>query len=216
MGYERKGIAYKQPTKYEPIHMPKNTAAGVIISAFCLIFGFAMVWHIWWLAIIGFAGIIATWIGKSFDDNVDYYVPVEEIKRIENQHYDELKKQVSSMSTNSIAKQHIAHENHGHHDIGATKVFGFWIYLMSDLILFACLFATYVVLVNGTAGGPTGKDIFNLNFVLIETFLLLFSSITYGFAMLAMYKQKINLVKLWLLITFTRIRFCYHGNLRIP
>nr|CBA71648.1 cytochrome O ubiquinol oxidase subunit III [Arsenophonus nasoniae] len=73
---------------------------------------------------------------------------------------------------------------------------------MSDLILFACLFATYVVLVNGTAGGPTGKDIFNLNFVLIETFLLLFSSITYGFAMLAMYKQKINLVKLWLLITF--------------
>lgn len=89
---KEKGIAYKQPTKYEPIHMPKNTAAGVIISAFCLIFGFAMVWHIWWLAIIGFAGIIATWIGKSFDDNVDYYVPVEEIKRIENQHYDELKK----------------------------------------------------------------------------------------------------------------------------
>lgn len=89
---KEKGIAYKQPTKYEPIHMPQNTAAGVIISAFCLIFGFAMVWHIWWLAIIGFAGIIATWIGKSFDDNVDYYVPVEEIKRIESQHYDELKK----------------------------------------------------------------------------------------------------------------------------
>ncbi|WGL97768.1 cytochrome o ubiquinol oxidase subunit I [Arsenophonus sp. aPb] len=89
---KEKGIAYKQPTKYEPIHMPQNTAAGVIISAFCLMFGFAMVWHIWWLAIIGFAGIIATWIGKSFDDNVDYYVPVKEIERIENQHYDELKK----------------------------------------------------------------------------------------------------------------------------
>lgn len=89
---KEKGIAYQQPTKYEPIHMPQNTAAGIIISAFCLIFGFAMVWHIWWLAIIGFAGIIATWIGKSFDDNVDYYVPVEEIKRIEKQHYDELKK----------------------------------------------------------------------------------------------------------------------------
>ncbi|MDR5612783.1 MAG: cbb3-type cytochrome c oxidase subunit I, partial [Arsenophonus sp.] len=89
---KEKGIAYEQPTKYEPIHMPQNTAAGIIISAFCLIFGFAMVWHIWWLAIIGFAGIIATWIGKSFDDNVDYYVPVEEIKRIEKQHYDELKK----------------------------------------------------------------------------------------------------------------------------
>uniref|UniRef100_A0A3B0MNY0 Cytochrome bo(3) ubiquinol oxidase subunit 1 n=1 Tax=Arsenophonus endosymbiont of Trialeurodes vaporariorum TaxID=235567 RepID=A0A3B0MNY0_9GAMM len=89
---KEKGIAYQQPTKYEPIHMPQNTAAGIIISAFCLIFGFAMVWHMWWLAIIGFAGIIATWIGKSFDDNVDYYVPVEEIKHIEKQHYHELKK----------------------------------------------------------------------------------------------------------------------------
>lgn len=66
-----------------------------------------------------------------------------------------------------------AHE-HGHHDAGGTKIFGFWIYLMSDCILFSILFATYAVLVNGTAGGPTGKDIFELPFVLVETFLLLF------------------------------------------
>lgn len=72
-----------------------------------------------------------------------------------------------------------AHE-HGHHDAGGTKIFGFWIYLMSDCILFSILFATYAVLVNGTAGGPTGKDIFELPFVLVETFFLLFSSITYG------------------------------------
>ena len=64
-----------------------------------------------------------------------------------------------------------AHE-HGHHDAGGTKIFGFWIYLMSDCILFSILFATYAVLVNGTAGGPTGKDIFELPFVLVETFLL--------------------------------------------
>jgi cytochrome o ubiquinol oxidase subunit 3 len=57
-----------------------------------------------------------------------------------------------------------------------TAFFGFWIYLMSDCILFCCLFATYAVLVNGTAGGPTGKDIFELPFVLVETALLLFSS----------------------------------------
>ena len=65
-----------------------------------------------------------------------------------------------------------AHE-HGHHDTGPMKVFGFWIYLMSDCILFCCLFATYAVLVNGTAGGPTGKDIFELPFVLVESPLLL-------------------------------------------
>ena len=60
-----------------------------------------------------------------------------------------------------------AHE-HGHHDAGGTKIFGFWIYLMSDCILFSILFATYAVLVNGTAGGPTGKDIFELPFVLFD------------------------------------------------
>ncbi|MGP1924184.1 MAG: cytochrome o ubiquinol oxidase subunit I [Arsenophonus sp. NEOnobi-MAG3] len=92
MKVKEKGIVYQQPIKYEPIHMPQNTSAGIIISIFCLIFGFAMVWHIWWLAIIGFAGIIATWIAKSFDDNVNYYVPVEEIKYIENHYYDNFKK----------------------------------------------------------------------------------------------------------------------------
>ncbi|AVL38825.1 cytochrome o ubiquinol oxidase subunit III [Providencia stuartii] len=106
------------------------------------------------------------------------------------------------MSTNTMANQNLAHAEHGHHDAGGTKVFGFWLYIMSDLILFACLFATYVVLADGTAGGPEGKDIFSLSFVLGETFLLLFSSITYGFAMLAMHKGKIASVNLWLFVTF--------------
>lgn len=101
-----------------------------------------------------------------------------------------------------MTNQNEAHAEHGHHDAGATKVFGFWIYLMSDLILFASLFATYVVLSGGTAGGPSGKDIFSLKFVLGETFLLLFSSITYGFAMLAMHKGKVATVNLWLFVTF--------------
>lgn len=89
---KEKGTAYQRPAKYEPIHMPKNTAAGVIISAFSLVFGFAMIWHIWWLAIVGFAGMIVTWIAKSFDTDVDYYVQVPEIEAIENKHYEELKK----------------------------------------------------------------------------------------------------------------------------
>ena len=64
------------------------------------------------------------------------------------------------MATDTLAHTAHAHE-HGHHDTGPMKVFGFWIYLMSDCIIFATLFATYAVLVNGTAGGPTGKDILN-------------------------------------------------------
>ncbi|MFP3014172.1 MAG: cytochrome o ubiquinol oxidase subunit III [Arsenophonus sp.] len=106
------------------------------------------------------------------------------------------------MLINSIANQDISNKNNRQCKIDTRKIFGFWIYLMSDLILFSCLFTTYIILVNGTAGGPDGKDIFNLKFVLVETFLLLFSSITYSFSMLAMRNKKINLVKLWLIITF--------------
>jgi cytochrome o ubiquinol oxidase subunit 3 len=106
------------------------------------------------------------------------------------------------MSTDTLTNHNVAHAEHGHHDAGETKVFGFWIYLMSDCVLFASLFATYAVLVNGTAGGPSGKDIFELPFVLVETFCLLFSSITYGMAMLAMNKGNKSGVNTWLFLTF--------------
>ncbi|VAX76532.1 Cytochrome bo(3) ubiquinol oxidase subunit 3 [Serratia symbiotica] len=106
------------------------------------------------------------------------------------------------MSSNTLPTSHLPHEKHRYHNPGETKIFGFWIYLMSDCILFACLFATYAVLKTGTAGGPTGKDIFQIKFVLIETFLLLFSSITYGMAMIAMEKSKVVKLNIWLLLTF--------------
>ncbi|PIT28449.1 cytochrome o ubiquinol oxidase subunit I [Snodgrassella alvi] len=89
---KEKGIAYKKPAKYEEIHMPKNTAAGLVISGFSLIFGFAMIWHIWWMAIVGFAGMIISLIAKSFDQDVDYYVPVAEIEAIESKRFNELTK----------------------------------------------------------------------------------------------------------------------------
>ncbi|MDC9592315.1 cytochrome o ubiquinol oxidase subunit I [Xenorhabdus sp. IM139775] len=89
---KEKGTEYKRPAKYEEIHMPKNTAAGVIISAFCLTLGFALIWHIWWMAIASFAGIVISCIVKSFDEDVDYYVPVAEVEKVENQRYEELRK----------------------------------------------------------------------------------------------------------------------------
>lgn len=65
-----------------------------------------------------------------------------------------------------------------------TVPFGFWVYLMSDCVLFAALFATFGVLSNATFGGPTASDLFNLPFVLVETLLLLTSSLTMGLALL--------------------------------
>ncbi|WP_086982333.1 cytochrome o ubiquinol oxidase subunit I [Vibrio aphrogenes] len=78
--------------EYTPIHMPKNTATGLVISGFSLIFGFAMIWYIWWLAIVGVVGVIVTAIVHSFNEDRDYYVTVEEIKAIEQAHKEQLKK----------------------------------------------------------------------------------------------------------------------------
>jgi cytochrome o ubiquinol oxidase subunit 3 len=102
----------------------------------------------------------------------------------------------------------VLHNNshHDHHDHDAETsskvVFGFWIYIMSDCILFACIFATYAVLHNSTYGGPSGKELFDMPYVLVETFLLLISSFTYGLAMLAAHKGKKGQVLGWLFITF--------------
>lgn len=86
-----------------------------------------------------------------------------------------------------------------HHDAGTSKVFGFWVYLMSDCILFAGIFATYAVLMNNVANGASAKEIFELPFVLVETALLLLSSVTFGFAMLSQGKKAQMLG--WLAVT---------------
>ncbi|GBQ95156.1 cytochrome o ubiquinol oxidase subunit I [Acetobacter nitrogenifigens DSM 23921 = NBRC 105050] len=71
---------------YAPIHMPKNTAAGFMVGAFSLVLGFAAIWYIWWLAAIGLIGVFATVIIRSANQDVDYYIPAEEVARIENEH----------------------------------------------------------------------------------------------------------------------------------
>ncbi|MGP9806994.1 cytochrome o ubiquinol oxidase subunit I [Halomonas sp. AOP12-C2-37] len=71
---------------YTDIHMPKNTGAGVIISLFAMIFGFAMIWHIWWLAGFGVIGMLISFLVRVFNDDIDYYVPAAEVERIERAH----------------------------------------------------------------------------------------------------------------------------------
>ena len=90
-----------------------------------------------------------------------------------------------------------------HEAVQAQKTsFGFWLYLMTDLVLFATLFATYAVLKNNTFGGPSSNDLFDMPFVLVETLLLLTSSFTAGLAMLAVYKRAKTQALVWFAITF--------------
>lgn len=87
------------------------------------------------------------------------------------------------------------------HAEGSSTMLGFWLYLMSDCLIFAILFATYGVLGANYAAGPAPKDLFDLSLVAVNTAMLLFSSITYGFAMLAMVKGRVAQVQAWLLVT---------------
>jgi len=87
-----------------------------------------------------------------------------------------------------------------HHPQNGTLL-GFWLYLMSDCLVFACLFAVYGVLGRSYAAGPSGADLFDLQLVAINTSMLLLSSITYGFAMISMKRRKLAAVQGWLAIT---------------
>ncbi len=86
-----------------------------------------------------------------------------------------------------------------HHQPGT--LLGFWIYLMSDCLIFAMLFATRAVVGSNFSGSPLPKDVFDIKLILISTFCLLFSSITYGFAVLQMQQNKLDGTLLWLTIT---------------
>jgi cytochrome bo3 quinol oxidase subunit 3 (EC 1.10.3.-) len=87
-----------------------------------------------------------------------------------------------------------------HHPENGTLL-GFWIYLMSDCLIFASLFAVYGVLGRSYAGGPSGADLFELPLVALNTTMLLLSSITYGFAVLEMQKNRRGTMMAWLIIT---------------
>jgi len=81
-------------------------------------------------------------------------------------------------------------------------IFGFWVYLMTDCVLFASLFATFAVLRNNTYGGPSGEELFSLPFVLTETLILLTSSFTCGLAILAARRGNKAQVMQWFGVTF--------------
>jgi cytochrome o ubiquinol oxidase subunit 3 len=99
----------------------------------------------------------------------------------------------------SVPAFYVAGEEHAHS--GGSTMLGFWLYLMSDCLVFAVLFATFGVLGRNYAAGPSGADLFDLRLVAVNTAVLLLSSLTYGFAMLAMDKNRQRTMQGWLVVT---------------
>ncbi len=76
--------AAQRPGRYADIHMPRNTGVGLVMGLLSIAMGFGFIWHIWWLGIAGFIGMIVAFIVRSMDEDVDHYVPAAEVERIEN------------------------------------------------------------------------------------------------------------------------------------
>jgi cytochrome o ubiquinol oxidase subunit III len=108
---------------------------------------------------------------------------------------------MSSTTTLAAGQPAPAFYDTGDHHPEQGTLLGFWLYLMSDCLLFAVLFGTYAVLGRNYAAGPSGADLFELPTVALNTAFLLFSSITYGFAMIAMQGNRKTGVLVWLAIT---------------
>ena len=142
--------------------MSRNTGAGVFIGAFSMALGFAMIWHIWWLALAGLLGVIAVLIVRTSGDDTG----VRRARRGNSP--PRVERAPAGDGAGRSMSDRVMDDNtprdgaSGQHNTASIRLFGFWVYLMSDCILFASLFVTFAVLHASYAGGPTGKDIFAL------------------------------------------------------
>jgi cytochrome o ubiquinol oxidase subunit 1 len=90
MDMKERGIAYRKPDQYRDIHMPKNTGAGFVMGVLSFLFGFAMIWHIWWLAVVAVLGVLGTLIARASHEDTEYTVPAAEVERLEKNRFRQL------------------------------------------------------------------------------------------------------------------------------
>ena len=102
-----------------------------------------------------------------------------------------------ALSADEVTARYLVRE---HHPENGTLL-GFWIYLMSDCLIFASLFATYAVLGRNYAGGPSGAELFDLSLIAVNTAFLLMSSITFGFAMISAQAKNVGKTIMWMAVT---------------
>ena len=110
----------------------------------------------------------------------------------------EIKQTITGGSVaDDVSGRYIVREHHPEQG----TLLGFWLYLMSDCLIFASLFATYAVQGRSYAGGPTGAELFELPLIALNTTFLLVSSLTFGFAMIAAQAKNLGKARLWLVVT---------------
>ena len=181
---------------YEPIEMPHNSPAGFITAFFAVIMGFSLIWQIWWLAILGFLAVAIVVLIAGWSTEREQEVSAAEIAHMERARGS----RAARMTVATIDKAPPAVPGRLPRGRGgggpATKrtvvAYGFWIFILSDMVMFSALFAAFAVLRGNTAGGPTGSELFNLRNVFIETMCLLFSSYTAGLGALSAERRQLG------------------------
>ena len=216
-----------RPDTYLDIELPKNSAMGPVIAAIGFALAFGLVWHIWWMAILSFLAAVATMIIRGFARDTTRIVTAQKVRQEHHRWLDAAAARpchipggrtqpgqrrtgpARSQRGGAMSQQVLKYPGlnlgpaHGKDDDAAQHViFGFWVFLMSDAMLFGMVFATYVTSLNGTAGGPGPHQLYDIKSTFIETLLLLASSFTFGMASLALKYEhgKTRLIG-WLAVT---------------
>jgi cytochrome o ubiquinol oxidase subunit 1 len=171
------------------------------VAFFAVVTGFALIWHIWWMVIVGLIGAFATFVAFAWRDHSEYELPADELARIDHERRQARIALVEGREPGITPVKYSEPAEHGAHKTGPSVEsgirtrgpapkrivtgYGFWIFLLSDFILFSGFYAAYAVLSHATAGGPTPEKLFHLRTVAIETAFLLLSSFSCGMATLA-------------------------------
>jgi cytochrome o ubiquinol oxidase subunit 1 len=216
---------------YEPIEMPRNSPTGFITAFFATATGFAMIWHIWWLVGAGLAAAYAVFVWFAWRDVEEYVIPADNVARIDRARRQareetffraragvlaggtppgsvldphKLGRRGIRLIPSDVALADIYAKGHGEGGPASKRVivgYGFWLFLLSDVIMFSSFFAAHAALQTATAGGPSGRELFHLPGVAVETGLLLASSFTCGLAAVATDARSQAGTQLGLLIT---------------
>jgi cytochrome o ubiquinol oxidase subunit 1 len=222
-GMKQKALEQRRlgdPPHYEAIELPRNSPTGFVVAFFAVVAGFALIWHIWWMVLIGILGAFGTFVAFAWRDRAEYDLPSYQLARIdaerrnarialvEGREKDIAQVKTSFESERDPNKLGAFDGSYGGQKGPATKRivtgYGFWIFLLSDFVVFSGFYAAYAVLSHATAGGPVPGKLFDLKTVALETALLLLSSFACGMATLASNVRNM----LW-----TQVGYCATGAL---
>ena len=200
---------------YEAIEMPRNTPTGFVCAFFATILGFALIWHIWWLVasrvrrrVGDVRGVRVDGPPRGSDSRGNRRAPrPREPQRAHAAHRRARERRHERGARSRRRRRTRATASRCRtrlhpHDKRVIVGYGFWIWLISDIILFSAFFATYAVLSENTAGGPSGRELFGIANVAVETACLLLSSFSCGVAMIGAHARRLGMYYGGMALTF--------------